>query len=151
MEFLNHFSYLRYLLLNFSDLKPDTRNRLTRSHLRRATSSAVQLSPLQLDKRPDRLALPPRDRTRLVRPRRPDLRRTHRLGHRDKNDTYDDFEPRSRHDDVSVHHFGVPYCGNTSTKSIVFFLPMKTTPKYVRGPIRRISSRIQFATSDVLE
>ena len=37
MEFLNHFCYLRYLLLNFSDLKPDTRNRLTRSHLRRAT------------------------------------------------------------------------------------------------------------------
>src|SRR5262249_18151849 len=133
MEFLNHFCYLRYLLLNFSDLKPDTRNRLTRSHLRRATFERGATVP-PLDKRPDRLALPPRDRTRLVRPHRPDLRRAHRLGHRDENDTYDDFEPRSRHDDVSVHHFGVPYCGNTSTKSIVFFLPMNTTPKYVRGP-----------------
>src|SRR5262245_39965011 len=38
-----------------------------------------------LDKRPDRLALPPRDRTRLVRPRRPDLRRTHRLGHAEED------------------------------------------------------------------
>src|SRR5215510_10377767 len=38
-----------------------------------------------LDKRPDRLALPPRDRTRLVRPRRPDLRRAHRLGHAEED------------------------------------------------------------------
>src|SRR5499425_3683191 len=38
-----------------------------------------------LDKRPDRLALPPRDRTRLVRPRRADLRRAHRLGHAEED------------------------------------------------------------------
>src|SRR5215813_10005555 len=33
------------------------------------------------DKEPDRLALPPCDRTRLVRPRRADLRRAHGLRH----------------------------------------------------------------------
>src|SRR5262245_23964626 len=88
--------------------------------------------------------------THALRPRA-EQQQARDIGHRDENDTYDDFEPRSRHDDVSVHHFGVPYCGNTSTKSMVFFLPMNTTPKYVRGPIRRISSRIHFATSEVLE